>query len=133
VVKPTFSRCLPLLLLLLVALACILAVTPPLVIAAEAKVQRGVFGSAGCTERNRFWTIARPEHLQYDPFVETLRDVDPKTGECIPPGTRRGWRQGALGYSGGRAPEVPAQKCRLNFLSASYPRTRQQQEACASV
>ena len=40
--------------------------------------------SAGFTESNRFWTIARPEHLQYDPFMETLLDVDPKTGEYIP-------------------------------------------------
>jgi peptide/nickel transport system substrate-binding protein len=43
-----------------------------------------VFGSAGFTESNRFWTIARPEHLQYDPFLESLLDVDPKTGEYIP-------------------------------------------------
>ena len=47
-------------------------------------VQRVVFGSAGFTESNRFWTIARPEHLQYDPFLETLLDVDPKTGEFTP-------------------------------------------------
>jgi ABC-type transport system substrate-binding protein len=43
-----------------------------------------VFVSAGFTESNRFWTIARPFHLQFDPFLETLLDVDPKTGEFIP-------------------------------------------------
>jgi ABC-type transport system substrate-binding protein len=52
--------------------------------AEEATVQRLIFGSAGFTESNRFWTIARLEHLQYDPFLETLLDVDPKTGEFTP-------------------------------------------------
>jgi ABC-type transport system substrate-binding protein len=52
--------------------------------AGEAKVQRVIFGSAGFSESNRFWTIARPEHLQYDPFLETLLDIDPKTGEFTP-------------------------------------------------
>jgi ABC-type transport system substrate-binding protein len=52
--------------------------------AGEAKIQRVIFGSAGFTESNRFWTIARPEHLQYDPFLETLLEVDAKTGEFIP-------------------------------------------------
>ena len=56
--------------------------TPAL--AGEAKVQRVIFGSAGFTESNRFWNIARPEHLQFDPFLETLLDIDPKTGEFIP-------------------------------------------------
>jgi peptide/nickel transport system substrate-binding protein len=65
-------------------LLLLLAATPAVVAAADAKVQRVVFGSAGFTESNRFWTIARPEHLQYDPFLETLLDVDPKTGEYIP-------------------------------------------------
>ena len=65
-------------------LLLLLAATPTLLLAADAKVQRVVFGSAGFTESNRFWTIARPEHLQYDPFLETLLDVDPKTGEYIP-------------------------------------------------
>ena len=48
------------------------------------EAQRVIFGSAGFTESNRFWTIARPEHLQYDPFIETLLDVDPKTGQFTP-------------------------------------------------
>jgi peptide/nickel transport system substrate-binding protein len=58
--------------------------TPTSALAGEATAQRVVFGSAGFTESNRFWTIARPEHLQYDPFLETLLDVDPKTGEFVP-------------------------------------------------
>lgn len=66
------SVCMPTTLLLLAALA------------AEVQGQRVVFGSAGFTESNRFWTVARPEHLQYDPFLETLLDVDPKTGEFVP-------------------------------------------------
>jgi len=52
--------------------------------AGEAKVQRLIFGSAGFTEGNRFWTIARPEHVQFDPFLETLLETDPKPGEFIP-------------------------------------------------
>lgn len=84
VVKPLLSVCVPAVLVLLVALAAVLAVTPTPASAQEPKVQRVVFGSAGFTESNRFWTIARPEHLQYDPFLETLLDVDPQTGEFIP-------------------------------------------------
>jgi ABC-type transport system substrate-binding protein len=67
-----------------VALFLILAAMPMSALAQGAKVERLVFGSAGFTESNRFWTIARPEHLQYDPFLETLLDVDPKTGEYTP-------------------------------------------------
>ena len=77
------SVCVPSVLVLLVVLASTLVAMPTPVVA-QAKVQRVVFGSAGFTESNRFWTIARPEHLQYDPFLETLLDVDPKTGEFIP-------------------------------------------------
>ena len=81
--KPMLSVCVPSVLGLLVVLASVLAAMPTPV-AAQAKDQRVIFGSAGFTESNRFWTIARPEHLQYDPFIETLLDVDPKTGEYIP-------------------------------------------------
>jgi ABC-type transport system substrate-binding protein len=56
--------------------------TPAL--AGEATVQRVIFGSAGFSESNRFWNVSRPEHLQFDPFLETLLDVDPKTGEFVP-------------------------------------------------
>jgi peptide/nickel transport system substrate-binding protein len=52
--------------------------------AQEAKGQRLVFASAGFDESNRFWVVARPDHLQYDPFLETLLEVDPKTGEYMP-------------------------------------------------
>ena len=75
---------LPTLFMGVLVLLLLLAATPTVVSAADAKVDRVVFGSAGFTESNRFWTIARPEHLQYDPFLETLLDVDPKTGEYIP-------------------------------------------------
>ena len=81
--KPMLSVCVPSVLVLLVVLASTL-VAMPTPAAAQAKDQRVIFGSAGFTESNRFWTVARPEHLQYDPFLETLLDVDPKTGEFIP-------------------------------------------------
>src|SRR5712692_1648016 len=68
--KPRLSVFVPSVLVLLMVLATVLVATPPP--AVEAKVDRVVFGSAGFTESNRFWTIARPEHLQYDPFLETL-------------------------------------------------------------
>src|SRR5262245_44194280 len=80
-VQPKLSVCVPPMLLLVALAGAIVAPPPP---AAEAKVDRVIFGSAGFTESNRFWTIARPEHLQYDPFLETLLDVDPKTGEFTP-------------------------------------------------
>ena len=51
---------------------------------ASAQVQKLVFASAGFEDTNRFWMVARPDHLQYDPFLETLLEVDPKTGEYIP-------------------------------------------------
>ncbi|MGH8065455.1 MAG: ABC transporter substrate-binding protein [Candidatus Entotheonellia bacterium] len=62
----------------------LLPFTPTPASAGEAKVQRLIFGSAGFTETNRFWYIARPELLQFDPFLETLLDVDPKTGKFVP-------------------------------------------------
>ncbi len=61
-----------------------LAATPTDMLAGEAKVQRLIFVSAGFNESNRFWTITRPFQLQFDPFLETLLDLDPKTGEYIP-------------------------------------------------
>src|SRR5262245_37712530 len=54
------------------------------VLPSEALVRRLVFASAGTNESNRFWIIGRPQHLQYDPFLETLLDVDPETGAYIP-------------------------------------------------
>ena len=52
--------------------------------AAQAAVKRLIFASAGFHESNRFWTISRPDHLQFEPFWETLLGIDPKTGEYIP-------------------------------------------------
>lgn len=49
-----------------------------------AAVERLIFASAGFHESNRFWTIARPDHLQFEPFWETLVGIDPKTAEYIP-------------------------------------------------
>lgn len=83
-IKPMLSVCVPSVLALLVVLVSALVAIPSPGLAQAAKVQRVVFGSAGFTESNRFWTIARPEYLQYDPFLETLLDIDPKTGEFTP-------------------------------------------------
>jgi hypothetical protein len=69
---------------LLVALVSIVAIAVMPGSAQDSKTQKLVFASAGFDESNRFWTIARPDHLQYDPFLETLLDVDPKTGEYTP-------------------------------------------------
>src|SRR5262245_64412501 len=80
----TMPRLVPLWLGLVLTVGFLLSALPPAAWAGEAKVQRIIFGSAGFTESNRFWTVARPEHLQYDPFLETLLDVDPKTGEFVP-------------------------------------------------
>ena len=68
----------------LVAMGFLLSAMPTPALAGEATVQRVIFGSAGFSESNRFWNVARPEHLQFDPFLETLLDVDPKTGEFVP-------------------------------------------------
>jgi ABC-type transport system substrate-binding protein len=43
-----------------------------------------IFASAGFTESNRHWAVSRPELLQFDPFLETLLDVEPKTSEFVP-------------------------------------------------
>jgi ABC-type transport system substrate-binding protein len=51
---------------------------------AQAAVKRLIFASAGFHETNRFWTISRPDHLQFEPFWETLVGMDPKTGDYIP-------------------------------------------------
>jgi ABC-type transport system substrate-binding protein len=51
---------------------------------AEAQVQRVIFASAGFDETNRFWVISRPNQLQNDPCLETLLDLDAKTGAFIP-------------------------------------------------
>ena len=68
----------------LLLLLMVLAATPMDLQAGEPQVQRLIFVSAAFNESNRFWTITRPQHLQFDPFLETLLDLDPKTGDYIP-------------------------------------------------
>ena len=77
-------RFVPIALGMLLALALTLETTLTPGSAQEAKVQKLVFASAGFEDSNRFWMVSRPDHLQYDPFLETLLDVDPKTGEYTP-------------------------------------------------
>src|SRR5213593_2079871 len=72
------------LMLIVLGLLLALAVTLETAPAQDAKIQKLVFASAGFDESNRFWVISRPDHLQYDPFLETLLEVDPKTGEYTP-------------------------------------------------
>ena len=71
--KPTMSLIVPLVLLMG------LSAMP-----ADAQVQRSIFASAVFDETNRFWGISRPNQLQYGPYLETLLDLDPKTGAFIP-------------------------------------------------
>lgn len=62
--------------------------------ASAAAVKRLIFASAGFHESNRFWTISRPDHLQFEPFWETLVGMDPKTGDYIP-GLATKWEHSA--------------------------------------
>ena len=73
--KPTISLAVSLVLVLLMGLAAM---------PADAQVQRSIFASAGFDETNGFWGISRPNQLQNDPYLETLLDLDPKTGAFIP-------------------------------------------------
>ena len=82
-VKSRLSVFVPSVLVFLVALAFVLAAMPTPALA-QAKDQRVVFGSAGFTESNRFWTIARPEHLQYDPFWRPCSTSTPRRGNIHP-------------------------------------------------
>ena len=52
--------------------------------AQAASVKRLTFASAGFHESNRSWTVSRPDHLQFEPFWETLIGLDPKTSDPIP-------------------------------------------------
>ena len=78
--KPTMSLVVSLGLVLLMGLAAIPTEAQP----GEAKVQRVIFASAGIDESNRFWVVTRPNQLQNDPYLETLLDLDAKTGAFIP-------------------------------------------------
>jgi peptide/nickel transport system substrate-binding protein len=75
-------RLVPLLVGLLVALVFTQGTTPGSL--AQDKGARLVFASAGFEDSNRFWMVSRPDHLQFDPFLETLLEVDPKSGEYTP-------------------------------------------------
>ncbi|HEY7490636.1 MAG TPA: ABC transporter substrate-binding protein, partial [Candidatus Tectomicrobia bacterium] len=81
-IQPGVDVCLTLLLLLVVWTS--VGATQTASPTAAPPVRRLVFVSAGFNESNRFWIIDRPAHLQFDPFLETLLDVDPKTGAYIP-------------------------------------------------
>jgi hypothetical protein len=78
--KPAMSRIVSLGLVLLIGLTAIPIEAQP----GEAKVQRVIFASAGIDESNRFWVVSRPNQLQNDPYLETLLDLDAKTGAFIP-------------------------------------------------
>jgi peptide/nickel transport system substrate-binding protein len=69
---------------LLALVAVISVATPSTSWAQGAELKRLIFASAGFHESNRFWTISRPDHLQFEPFWETLVGIDPKTAEYIP-------------------------------------------------
>jgi ABC-type transport system substrate-binding protein len=77
-------RIVPLALVVLASLALASGTLPTPGAAQDARTQKLVFASAGFDESNRFWVVARPDHLQYDPFLETLLEVDPKSGEYTP-------------------------------------------------
>ena len=72
------------LLVTLLALVLVLALGPSASPVDAQKVQKLVFASAGFEDSNRYWMISRPDHLQYDPIMETLLEVDPKSGEYTP-------------------------------------------------
>src|SRR5919108_297131 len=82
-VGPSFGTVITVL-VVAVVLAFTVTTVPTAGVAQDAKTQKLVFASAGFDESNRFWVISRPDHLQYDPFLETLLEVDPKTGEYTP-------------------------------------------------
>jgi peptide/nickel transport system substrate-binding protein len=69
---------------LLAALGVALGTMPMSGLAQSPKLDKLVFASAGFEDSNRFWMVSRPDHLQFDPFLETLLDVDPKTGQYTP-------------------------------------------------
>src|ERR1041384_4202278 len=76
----TMSLVVSVLLVLLMGLAARPAAAQP----GAAPVQRVIFASAGFDETNRFWVVSRPNQLQNDPYLETLLDLDAKTGAFIP-------------------------------------------------
>src|SRR5688500_13882743 len=79
--RPRLPRLFSLVLGLLVLVSVLGIAAGP---AAAQPSQKLVFASAGFEDTNRFWMVSRPDHLQFDPFLETLLEVDPKTGEYTP-------------------------------------------------
>src|SRR5262245_42506717 len=69
---------------LLASLALVLGTVPMSGQAQGPRPDKLIFASAGFEDSNRFWMISRPDHLQFDPFLETLLEVDPKTGQYTP-------------------------------------------------
>jgi ABC-type transport system substrate-binding protein len=51
---------------------------------AQETPERLVFVSAGFDESNRTWDVSKPDHIQFDAFLETLLEVDPATGAYGP-------------------------------------------------
>ena len=51
---------------------------------AQETPERLIFVSAGFDESNRTWDVSKPDHVQFDPFLETLLEVDPATGAYGP-------------------------------------------------
>jgi ABC-type transport system substrate-binding protein len=50
----------------------------------EARVDRVIYGFGELVETNRWWTVTRPSYYQYDPWAETLLDLEPTTNARIP-------------------------------------------------
>src|SRR5262245_7036049 len=69
---------------LLAALGLVVGTVPMSGLAQGPKSDKLVFASAGFEDNNRFWMVARPDHLPFDPFLQTLLDIAAKTGEYIP-------------------------------------------------
>jgi ABC-type transport system substrate-binding protein len=50
----------------------------------EAKVDRVIYALGEVVETNRHWTVSRPSYYQYDPWAETLLDLEATTNNRIP-------------------------------------------------
>jgi peptide/nickel transport system substrate-binding protein len=69
---------------LLATVAAVALSTVPETGWAQENENRLVFVSAGFDESNRTWDVSKPDHVQFDPFLETLLEVDPATGAYGP-------------------------------------------------
>lgn len=64
-------------------------VTPTPIPASESgtvvtKVDRVIYGFGEVQETNRHWTVGRPSYYQFDPWGETLLDLEATTNNRIP-------------------------------------------------